>query len=422
MGAILKLERLTDALQRTRKRLGSTQVSPCGGWTRVVLAALSLLSAMPAPAVEGDTLRPYVEAVLGYDTNLFRFADDAEARASSLGDPIKSIVFQRYGTGIDLDWKQSRQQVTARLGANHTSFSRYSSLLDYSGYNLRGEWKWQLGNRWSGTLLYGRDYSRQPYSDKSTGTIRDNLRTDDSSAFHAEYWFHSDWRASARIDTLDRAYDANSQRSNNYRRRTVTLGLNTRGNTLEWLGIEYLDTRNDYHDRPLLPNRDNASNEQVVRLVATWAASGKTTVSGHVGYAQRDYPNVKTKGFDGLEWRINARWLPTGKTLLEAAVQRDLGEADDPGVNFRRIDSATVNATWRALPKTRLAGQLRYAHDKYDGSARKDDIRSASLSASYEAWRGGEVSLGWERNRRDSTFASQEYRADTLFLSANLLF
>lgn len=423
-GAILEMERLTDTWQQYPKYPDRIAPPPRGvrAWLRSILAALCLLPAMPAQALEGDTLRPYVEAVLGYDTNLFRFADDAEARASSLGDPIESIVFQRYGAGVDVDWKQGRQQVTGRLGANQTSFNRYSNLLDYSGYNLNGEWKWQLGNRWSGILRAGREYAQQPYTDRFTGVIRNNLRTDKTHAFQAEYWFHTDWRASARIDTFDREYDEVAQSIDNFRRRTITLGLYTRGNTMERLGVEYIDSRNEYNDRPVLPNLDNESDEQAVRLVGSWAASGKTTVFGHLGYAKRDYPNVDTQGFNGLEWRLGARWLPTGKSLVETIVQRDLGESDDPGVNFRRIDSATVNATWLALPKTRLAGRLRYARDKFDGTSRKDDVLSATLSASHEAWTGGEVSLGWEHSRRESTFATQEYRADTLFLSANLSF
>ena len=400
------------------------RTAPRGAGARpwAAVAALCLLPAGAALAVEGDTLRPFVEASLGYDTNLFRFANDAEALASSLGDPIESITFQRYGAGLNVDWKQGRQRVVGRLGGNQTNFSRYGRYLDYSGYDLRGEWKWQLGNRWSGTMLLGRDYSQQPYSDQSTGKLTNNLRTDDRRAFQAEYWFHADWRASARLDYFRRAYDEDAQRFDNYRTRTTTLGLYTQGNTLERLGLEYLDTRNEYYDRPLFATLDNESEEQAVRLVATWAGSGKTTFSGHIGYARRDYPNVNTKGFDGMEWRLGARWLPTGKTLVEATVQRDLGESDDPGVNFRRVDSASLSATWLALPKTRLMARTRYAQEKYDGTSRKDDTLSASLSVGYEVWRGGEISAGWEYSRRDSDLASQEYQADTLFLSANLQF
>lgn len=416
------MERLTDSLNACPR-----QPPAAGRYARRALRAclglgIGLLPTASVLALEGDTLRPFVEATLGYDSNLFRFADDAEARASSLGDPIRSVVFQRYGAGVNVDWKQGRQQVKGRLGVNKTRFDRYSRLLDYSGHDLRGEWTWQLGNRWSGTLQAGREFAQQPYTDRFTGVIRKNLRTDETRAFQAEYWFHSDWRASARIDTFERDYDENTLSADNFRSRTVTLGVYTRGNTMERLGVEYLDSRNEYQDRPVLPNLDNESNEQTVRLVGSWAASGKTTVFGHIGYARRDYPNLDTLGFKGLEWRIGARWLPTGKSLLEGIVQRDLGESGDPGVDFRRIDSATVNATWLALPKTRLAGRLRYARDKFDGSARKDDILSASLSAGYEIWRGGEVSLGWEHSRRDSTFASLEYQTDTLFLSANLQF
>lgn len=395
-----------------------------GDWVRskILLAILALLPATPSLAVEGDTLRPYVEAVLAHDSNLFRFADDAEARASSLGEPIRSVVFRRYGAGVNVDWKQSRQRIVGRLGANQTRFSRYARLLDYSGHDLRGEWQWQLGNRWSGLLLAARDAAQQPYTDRSTGVIRNNLRTDQTLAVQAEYWFHTDWRARARFDDFSRDYDDRAQRADNHRRRTLTLGLYTQGNTIERLGLEYLNARREFPDRAVTPNTDNESDEHVLRVVANWAPSGKTSLYGHLGYARRDQPNLAGRGFEGLQWRLGVRWLPSGKTLLEGVVQRDLGESEDPGVNFRRIDAATLNASWLALPKTRLAARVRYARDVYDGSARKDDILGTTLSATYEVWRGGEISAGWEHSRRDSSFSSQEYRADTLFVSANLQF
>jgi len=407
---------------RKHRDLNPAAPRGAGAHAWVALAALCLLPAAPVSAGEGDTLRPFVEASLAYDTNLFRFADDAEALASSLGDPIRSVVFQRYGAGVHVDWRQSRQRVVGRLGANQTRYNHYSRLLDHSGYDLRGEWLWQMGERWSGSLLLGQEYAQQPYSDRVSGVIRNNLRTNETRGFQAEYWFHADWRARVRLDTFNRAYDENAQRFDNYRTRTATLGLYTQGNTIERLGIEYIDARNEYYDRPLFATLDNESDEQSLRLVASWAASGKTTVSGYLGHARRDYPNLNTKGFQGMEGRLGVRWLPTGKTVLDAAVQRDLGESGDPGVNFRRVDSASLNATWRALPKTRLMARARYAREDYDGISRQDDLLSSTLSASYEAWPGGDISAGWEYSRRDSDLASQEYRAGALFLSAHLKF
>ena len=387
----------------------------------VLAASCLFLAAGQAQAIEGDTLRPYISANLGYDSNLFRFANDTQAEDSSIDEPIKSIYYQRYGAGFDVDWKHGRQQVTARLAADKTLFSRYSNLLDYTGQDLNGEWKWQLGNRWSGILSASQKRTQAPFTDVS-GIVASNVVTDDKLVLQADYWLHADWRARLRFDKSSREYsDVNRNRSDSTYNNT-TLGLYHQGGMVERLGVELTDSRGEFPNRPLTATLDNRSDEQVVRLVGSMTLSGKTNLSGSIGHAKRTHPNVSNKNYSGLEWRLAGRWLPTGKTQFETTLSRDLRASDTAAVNNEVADAINLSVAWRVLPKTTLSGQVGYERIDYEGITRKDDLQTATLSAGYEAWRGGDLSIGVQHSRRGSTLASQEYSANMLFIAANLKF
>ena len=386
-----------------------------------LLATLSGGYCARAHAGEGDTLRPFVNASVGYDSNLFRFADDAQALASSIGEPIRSLTYQRYGAGVDLDWKHGRQQVNGRLSGNRTAFSRYGDRLDYTGQDLRAEWRWQLGNRWSGLLSGARERTQSPYTDNFGAILGGNITTDDSYVFQGEYWFHPDWRA--RMSLSYRERDWEEQSSRNYTRRATTFGLYRQGGTLRNTGIEFHDIVIEFPNRtPPFTILDKRADEQAVRLLATWAPTGKTRLAGFIGYAQRSQANVKNRDYSGAEWRLAATWVPTGKTTVEATLSRDLNVSEAIDANHELVDGINLSAAWQVLPKVRLIGQGGHQRITYDGSSRKDRRYNAGLSASYELWRGGELAAGFRHERRASTVNAREFDSDTVFLSASLTF
>jgi len=387
----------------------------------VLASSYLLLATGQARALEGDTLRPFISANVGIDSNLFRFSSDAQAQASTIGEPIQSVSYQRYGAGIDVDWKQGRQQVTARLAADRTLFSRYSNLLDYTGQDLNGEWKWQLGNRWSGIASASTTRTQSPYTDVS-GIVANNVVTDDKLAFQADYWLHADWRARVRLDENKRKYSDTNRQPSDSKYSIVTVGLYRQGGMVERVGVELTDSSGEYPNRVLSPTLDNRSEEQSVRLVASWTLSGKSNLSGSIGQAKRTHPNVSNHDFSGMEWRLAGRWLPTGKTQVEAALSRDLRASDTATVNNEVADAINLSAVWQVLPKTGISGQVGYQRIDYEGSTRKDDLQTATLSVSHEAWRGGNITVGVQHSRRDSTIALQEFSANTLFVAANLKF
>lgn len=392
-----------------------------------ILVGLLALPAAFAQAGEGDTLRPFVTATYGYDSNIFRFADDNEAFLTGLFSPpgsplsgvqkIESVTYRRYGAGLDLDWKQGRQAVTGRVSGNKTSFSRYADLLDYSGRDIRGEWKWALGNRWSGLLSGSQVRSQAPYTNQGTGTLDSNLRSEENFAFQADYWFHTDWRARARVERYDLGYSEASQQYRDRTRDTLTLGLYRLGNTVTRLGTELVTTQGE---PPTVANSE--FDERALRLVGEWTLSGKTRLTGRLGYIQRTRTNPGAQDYSGPEWRFEAIWSPSGKSLVQATLSRDLRDSELGSNFFEKVDSLGLSASWQVLPKVRLQGSVSYDKVDAQGILRNDDVLNASLSMAYEIWRGGEISLGYQRSSRDSSSPTSEYDSNALFLNANLIF
>ncbi len=399
-----------------------------------VRGSFALLLALVAAGVqagEGDTLRPFVTAGYGYDSNIFRFANDQEVQNAALEffgvclsaspfcfkDKIESVSYNRFGVGLDLDWKQGRQEVTGRISGNKTRFSRYSELLDYSGRDINGQWKWALGNRWSGILSGSQNRNQAPYTNQGTGTLDSNLRTEDNLAFQADYWFHTEWKARVRVERYDLSYSEVSQQSRDRQRDGLTLGLYRLGNTVQRLGTELALTRGEN------PNTANTDyDERGLRLIGEWTATGKTRLSGRLGYIQRTRTNPGSADYSGPEWRVEASWTPTGKTLFQGTLSRDLRDSELGANFFEKTDALGLSVIWQALPKVRVQAGVNYDRVDFQGLNRQDDVLSANLSATYEVWPGGEISLGYQRSSRDSSDANAEFDSDALFLNANLIF
>lgn len=393
---------------------------------RLILTLMMLLQSAYVLAVEGDTFRPFVSYNHGYDSNLFRFANDNEARLVGLASPpssplsgitkIESVSYHRIGAGFDVDWTQGRQEVTGRVSADKTSFSRYSSLLDYSGRDIKGEWKWTLGNRWSGLLNGSQLRTLAPYTNQGTGTLDSNLRTEEKQAFQADYWFHPEWRARAKFERYVLGYSAPSQRARDRKRNTSTLGLYRLGKTVNQLGLELVDVQGS------VPNISADFQERSLRLVGSWTLSGKTRLYGRVGYMWRTQSPILGKDYSGLEWMLSANWTPTGKTLIDASFYRDVRDSDTNSSSFDIADGLSLSATWLVWPKTRLQVSAKYERIDYDGSARRDDVFDSSLAATYEVWRGGDLSAGVQHSKRSSNLTDFGFSSSALFLNANLRF
>lgn len=368
-----------------------------------------------AQALEGDTFRPLVFVNYGYDDNIFRVKDGSALPAGF----SESDSYRQLGLGFDLDWKPGRQRVRANARVNQTRFNKNYSLLDYDGQDIKLIWDWQLGNLWSGQL--GHDRQRTLGSFLNAGLVN-NVRTEDSTYFSANYRFHSRWQASLSLRRYTNDYSAPQNAPSNVEVDTATLGLYYRGGAVERVGAELRLGDGKYPQRPVGGVLATAFDERFLGAVADWTVTGKSRVRARLGYVTRDNTNGANSGQSGLEWRVEGDWTPTGKTLINGVLNREVNHTDLTNANHELVTGLEVNAVWLVKPKTRVGAGVSYRNVDYDG-VRTDDIYAVNVNAGYEIWRGGNLTAQLRREKRNSTLNTvDDTNSTSLFIGASLLF
>lgn len=380
---------------------------------------MGLLLPAKALAGEGDFFRPLVSAAYYHDSNIFRFAGDSEVPVTiggeATGKRIQSVNYSLLGAGFLLDWQQSRQRIQARVQANSAKFSRYAALLDYDGHDLNARWDWQLGNRWRGQL--GAERAKTLGSYDNVG-VTSNTRTVSRYNFRAVRDLHTDWQAEAGYNRYASQYSSDNTRDVDV--DAFNLGVYRLGGTLQRMGLElrYSDVQHPNKTGPL-----SDASEWGLFGVATWQPSGKTRLRGRLGYINREFEAAGARDFSGVEARLDVDWAPTGKSLVNAAVYRELNESDlGAANNYAKVTGLDLSGQWQVLPKTRVGPFLRLENRSYDGTSIDDDHFGYGLRANYQPWPGSDIAVSVERVSRDSSVPNREFRATTIGLTAVLAF
>ncbi|MGQ9685103.1 MAG: outer membrane beta-barrel protein [Thiobacillaceae bacterium] len=384
-----------------------------------LFAALGVLLSARAFAGEGDFFRPLVSAAYYHDSNIFRFAGDYEVPATiggeGTGNKIRSVNYHLLGAGFLLDWQPGRQRIQTRAIANTARFSRYSAVLDYEGHDLNVRWDWQLGNRWRGRLDAERTKTLGSYDNIG---VSKNTRTLSRYDLRAVRDLHSDWQAEAGYNRYSSKYSSQSSRDVDV--DAFSLGVYRLGGTMQRMGVElrYSDVQRPNKIGPL-----SDATEWGLFGVATWQPSGKTRLRGRLGYINREYASAGARDFSGLEARLDGDWAPTGKSLVNAAVYRELNESDlGAANNYAEVTGLDLTGQWQLLPKTHIGPFLRLENRGYDGTSVDDDYYGYGLRAHYQPWSGGDIALTVERATRDSSVPNREFRATSISLTATLAF
>lgn len=351
---------------------------------------------------------------MGYDSNLFRL------EIPFVGDPeIHSDTFQRLGVGFDLDWKQGRQRVVAKVLASKTRFDRYS-LLDYTGQDANLEWQWQLGNYWSGRAGVNRALSLGSFREV-TGLVS-NTRTSENLFFDANYRIHPRWQASLKLNSGTYDYSAAAQKSSNSETDAWTLGVYYLGSTIQRIGVEMRENEIVLPNRALTPVLDNDYRDRSINLVANWQASGKSGLNVRIGRVERKNTHIASRDYSGFNWRLDGNWGVSGKSLVGASLFREIRNTEYTTSNHSLVSGGSLSYLWQFMPKTRLQASLGQEDYNYDSIVRRDKIKTTTVALVHEPWAGGELSAGFQRETRDSNTFLYSYKSNALFLNANLKF
>ena len=386
-----------------------------------LLAGLMALLALPAVAKEGDTFRPFVSYARYYDSNLFRLSDSEIAAASQ----VFAKTTDQYGVlsaGLNVDWQPGRQRVLASASLSQLRYSHYDSQ-DNDGYDYQLRWNWQLGNHWSGLVGATDIQSQSKYEDVQIGFVPNEVTRQRQFA-SANWLFHPRWQVGMNVDRSDVANSAPAQFISDYEDQSMGATLTYITPKGSRLSGQLRKVDADYPNR-VLGVIDNSFSQTEYNLLGDWRSTGKLTARGRLGYVQRDYPNVPARNYDGFNGRISADYFPTGKTVLNLSVYRELGNSNDANATYSLDTGATLGAAWLATNKITLRANASYENRDFQGdpgviilgTTRNEDTLSGSFSISYVPIRMATIDLGWQAGSRDSNIAVEEYTYHLFFAS-----
>lgn len=389
--------------------------------------ALAVMLALPAQAKEGDTFRPFVSYTRYYDSNLFRLDKNGTTAVVEDEGPIlvthdsASDQYSVLSAGLNVDWKPGRQRITASAIKNLVRFSRYTSL-DYNGSDYQLKWSWRLGNRWSGQVGATETVTQTSFADWYSLVAVNNQITRDNQFANADWQFHPRWSVGLGAAAAKSTNNTMQQKRLDYENTSVTatLGYTTpKGSKLRGQ-LHRVDGK--------YPNRDAANFDRLYtqteyNLLGDWSVTGKLIARGKIGYVQRENDSLSQRDFSGLAGRLSADYYPTGKTILNWAIYREIVNSDDFNATYRLDTGSSLGAAWLATSKITLRANTSFVNRSFEGDTgnggilRDEDILSGALSLSYTPVRLATIDLGLQAGRRDSNIPVSDYTFHSVFMS-----
>lgn len=355
-------------------------------------------------------VKPYVLASFTHDDNLFRRSDQANPEADN---------YRRVEAGLDLTAQKARQKFNAWAGVNRTQFQRFD-FLDNTGGAGHAGWEGELGRSWSGRAGY--DYTRSLASFEALAVAAGrNIRTDQRGYAEADYRIFPSLRLRAGVDNRRVKNSLEAQRVLNFKSTSAAVGLHYLSAAENFLGVQSKLTNGDYPNPESINGTlvDNSYDETENGLVMDWRPAGHSRVQARAGYTQRQYDQLPERDFSGGTGRLIYDWNLTAKTLLNAAVWRELTAADNLSAGYVVSRGVTFGPRWSVTPKTTVQAVAGQERRDYEGdprlvvasaSERADKLNSLAVAVAYLPFRKTQIALGYEAGKRTSTQALADYR------------
>lgn len=392
---------------------------------KAVLALLAFMAPLAALADESDVLNFTVGHAITYDDNLFRIPSDV---SPPLDGTDRSDAINTTFVGLNVDKIVGRQRFLVNGTLSRSRFSNYDQL-DHDGRDVKGRWLWELGNRWKGELSLDDTRRLSSFTDLKERNMVDYRRYYGS----ALYEFHPDWSVVGGLSRVENANSAVEQKPSDYTANAVEAGV--RYSPISTNQVEFKVRRTDgrYPNRQVVnaSTIDNSYTQDDLELSALWHPTVESTFNGRVGFTQRQHDQLPQRDFRGPTGRLSYDWSVTAKTLLNAAVWREIWVADDVNASYVLSKGISFSPTYNATSKIRLQAKLQYVERDHRGDPepelanvpqQQDKIKTGSVTATYQAMRSLQLSLSFQTERRDSNFKNLEYDDNMTFVSGQFTF
>jgi exopolysaccharide biosynthesis operon protein EpsL len=390
-----------------------------------------LIGGMPtqsyAMASPDDTIRPYVASMLLYDSNFLRLSDNVDPVLVS-GKSDKSDFIKQVAAGFDMDWTLGRQHVVVRANVNQNWFQNFTTL-DYTGWDTRAQWNWQVGNNWDGDIGYANAKTLGSYV--QLNSLVNNLQNNQRAFVSAGYLFHPNGKIKFGLFRTETQLEGTGRQFSNNIENNAELNLQYLSPTGSILGLRILGTDGEYPDRELTPDstQDNAYTRMTYDVNWEWQASVKTRVTGLVGYTEQSYANFGFRDFSDIVAQLNLNWQANDKTLLELSARREIVQADTLFSSFMLTEGIWLNLAWQYSPKVTLRLPASYQEQQYLGGGsgvgidqQKDQVANVGVTLMYYPVESVSIGPMLNYEKRDSNNPLRAYETESAGVNLQVSF
>ncbi len=379
-----------------------------------LLFAAGALSCVPALALEGDTFTPYVSYGINYDANLLR-QPDSQGKESDR--------WTRAAVGVKMDKEIGRQELTADLSANHSDYDRFNQF-DNTGKELLANWKWVLGNQFSGNV--GTSYSEALTPFEDYRSLEPNIRTQTKNYADASWRLHPSWQLNAGYSRYDLRYDLESQQPSERNLDIFETGIDYLARSGNKVGVVLRHIDGEYPFSPI-----NTYGQNEVKAKVDWQVTGKTFIQFLGGWSKREYDVNPQRDSSLPSARVTAYWKATNKTAVSLGAWREIGATDDLAANYARNQGVSLASTWDATNKISVDGLIMTEKRDYNGVSviaglapldRADRYHNAVFGVTYKPTRHWRIRASVFTSKLDSNIASESYSTDGILLNTRYEF
>jgi hypothetical protein len=302
----------------------------------------------------------------------------------------------------------------------YLDFSRY----DYVGYNVGGQWDWEVGRPVFGTVTA--NYLRDQTPFDLLGAPVKNLRDLWTARALAGLRLTQSWALIGAVDYLSLDNSSTFYRASDFSATGIEAGVRYYPGTAIDMDFVYRRESGEFPNRQvfdangnLLPTAvDNAYSQDALLWRVNWRPYAEARYGGTVGYTRRSFDTLSQRDFSGITGTLEADFPMTGALQFRGAVFNTIGSAELLNANYIRDTGIRLTPVWRATSRLSVDGLLLYTTRRYEGDpgfvftgaeVRRDKILDYGLRVNYEFARRVFLYGDLRRADRTSNYAGNDF-------------
>lgn len=382
--------------------------------TRSLRLALVLLASLMqgVQADQDDTWNLTAGISTMHDSNLFRAPDRFSSSDQVTGTSV----------GLKLNKPVGLQRFV--VDANLTDYRyRKNDYLDYVGKNFRGAWLWSLTPRLRGNL--SADYNEGLNSFVDYRGRSRNLRTTEMYRFDVEADIMGGLRAVGGINYFDLKNTDIFIAEGDYQASSAEYGIKYVASTNSSATLLGRRTRGEYDKRVIssLSLNDSGFDQNDAELRFVWVASGKSTLTGRLGYLNRSHEHYSVRDYSGPVGSLDYIWDVGAKLRINAGIRRDLISYQTLESSYYQAQVYSIVSVWQVTAMAALRARYSYESRDYLGApitflgGREDTLQQSLLAVDWTPLRSLTVSTYLKRDTRASNRAIDDFQSNMAGIS-----